>query len=196
MSGNAEVEQEDPHHEAGQRYRQEADASMGHSSCKQRACADANSEEGADGRLHIDPTTNARLHDNRYERQGYGAGHPEPADRNAADPQTIFTLEVAQQAGGRRKNVGVDLQVRGRSSGGWNEAARAPAGQCDQHQLDHDRFGRTSVAGGITTNDEAAQDRKEGGPLDQRIASGQFAGGEMVRQDAIFDGTKEGGDDA
>ena len=56
--------------------------------------------------------------------------------------------------------------------------------------------GTAAALGGDAADDGAEQDRDEGRTLHQRVARGQFATRQMIRQNAVFDRTEQRADHA
>ncbi len=71
---------------------------------------------------------------------------------------------------------------------------RAPAGE---REHDHQQRERGRVAAAFrrhAADDQAEQDRDEGRPFHQRVAGRQLGAGQMIGQDAVFDGPEQRAD--
>ncbi len=81
----------------------------------------------------------------------------------------------------------MDLEARRADAGRRDEARRAVAGERDDHHLRHDAGGRAALSRRESADDETADDRREGRPLDQRVGRDKLLAPQMVGQDAVFD---------
>ena len=135
------------------------------------------------------------LDEGRQKRQHDRTDEPEPADEEPAMPEPGFGPEVAQQAGRRAKDIGIDPQRPVGFLTPGNQQARAPTeGREPRHG--HAVGDRVVVGRGPASRNGAKQDRQEGATLDERIAGRQFLEGEMIRKEAIFHRAEQGRDDA
>ena len=138
----------------------------------------------------------AVLHQRRQQRHHDRADEPEDADHHAGAPQAGVGPEVLQKAAGRAKDVDVDLQVRRGGARGGDEQRRKPAQAGEAHDENAQPGRIAAIAGADAAGDRAEQDGDEGRALDQRVACRDFIPFQVIGQDAVFDGSEQGREDA
>ena len=192
-----------PHVDRQRRYRQQKewrgrklDAPVRQQSRGQRARGDADGEDEVDRDFDIDAAADARLDDDRQQRQGHRADRPEPGDAERADPLPVVGVDLADDGEGRGEDVLADLQSRRADSGRRDGARRDVAAESNQHELGGHARRRAALGRRKAAEDEAADDRDEGRALDQRIAGDKLLAPKVVRQNAVFDRAEQRRDHA
>ena len=194
--GEAKVNQERRHAERRQRHGQQENAAMADDGGEDRAEPDADGENGVDGGFDLDAGAKPRFQQHGHKRQRHRAGEPEPAHAERAGPLFFVGAQLAHEAERRGDDVRVDLEARRGDARRGDEAACRPAGQRHRHQLRHDAGRAAPAARRIAAGDDAEQDGEEGRAFDERVAGRQFAGFQLVGENAVFDRAKQRGDDA
>ena len=194
--GEAEVDADRAHDDQHERCRRQLNAAVRKRGGRKRADGYADREQQIDRGLDLDAAADARFDDDGHQRKRDRPDHPEPTDRDRADPLAIVGLQLAQDVAGRGPRIEIDLEVGRADAGGGDPARRRVAGERHRSQLKHDGPGRAALGGGVAAEHEAADDRREGRALDERVAGDQLFLFQVIGQDTVFDRPEQSRDAA
>ncbi len=194
-ASSREIEREQSEQNPGESGRQQDDPAGGEPGREARSDRDADREDRERRRHGALASLQRVLDEGRQERQHDRADEPEPADEEPAMPEPGVGPEVAQKAGRRAKDVGIDPQRPVGFVAPGDQQARAPTQ--GREPRDGHAIGDSMVVGrGPASRDGPEQDRQEGAALDERIAGRQLLRRKMIRQEAVFHRAEQGRDDA
>ena len=196
VSRPAQIERKQGDADRTDKRRQQDDASGGQPSSQAGAHRDRDREYREINRDHFLGAAEQVLHQRRHECQHHGADQPEPARHQTAPPQLSIAAQMSDEFDGGACDIFGNNEIRRTGADLGDQQARAPAQQCEhQHQAGGGR-GVAAAPGREPADDGAEQNGHEGRAFDQSVGGRQRRLRQKVRQDAVFDRTKQRADHA